>query len=361
MHFILDSSIFIAERFGASAHLSALLFASRAVGYTVHIPRPALEEIVAAYSRRLESSAQKASATLVELSRLLGRDVDSSIADIDIAQETQFFRDRLSEQLMRTETKILDYPAISYEQLVRQATSRRRPFNEKGAGFRDALIWHSVLELASNVADDIVLVSSDKDFAGEHGQLHDDLKEDLANHQLSQDKVVLASSLADLVEKRVRPKLGMVPWERPIEVLAQGGWNLEDSIGMTIQDACLGRVWEPKELGLPHVYEDPDLDIVEGVSDLTVADTRSLPSDQLLMKINAKVDCVMGVFIYKPDWYLIEDDRMSVDDDDWNDHYVRAGISLTLDCELDLVLDVSNPAQPVIRDVSVQFQTPEND
>ena len=355
MHFVLDANIVIAEGFGASAHLSALLSASSAVGYKVYLPKSALEEIAAKYSRELTSNSQKVGSTIATLSRLLGRDLESPVIGLDLKRETESFQGRLLEQLMAANSVVLDYPVTSHEDLVKRATTRRRPFDEKGSGYRDALVWQTVLELATTVEGNIVLVSKDKDFRDDQGSLHHDLTEDLAAHGLPKDKVILATSLADLVDKHVRPNLGTVPWESVLQFLAEGGLNLEDAIGLIVQDACSGKEWAPSELGLPWEYESPILEMVEGVSDLTVVDIRQLSPNQVLVKIKAKIDGDFGIFVYKPDWYNLNDSRLHVDEFDWNERYLSAGITLPLLCELDLVVDITNPEQHEVGDVSVEL------
>ncbi len=356
MHFILDANVVISEGFGQSARVSALLSASGAVGYTVYLPSPALEEITSEFSRRLAGRLHKTKQAMAELSGGLGRDVSSSLNSIEIASERQALRERLLAQLRDAEAQILDYPGISHEELVKRATERRRPFDSKGSGYRDSLIWQSAVDLAHSVSGPIVLVSSDKDFADDHGKLHQELKEELVRLGLPEDRIVLIPNLAELVENHVRPQLGLAPWDRPLEALAQKGLNLEDSIGMTIQDALLGQEWEPRELGLPDEYESPNLESVQGVSDLTILDTRSLPSDQLLIKVRANIEAEFQTFIFKPNWYGLDDPRLALINEDWNRHYLEAGIILLLECELDLVIDDSNPREPEIRDVSVALR-----
>ena len=170
------------------------------------------------------------------------------------------------------------------------------------------------------------------------------------------DKVILATDLAGLVDQHVRPNLGTLPWESPLHFLAQGGVNLEDSIALILQGACSGKEWEPPELGIPWEYESPTLAMIADVSGLTVLDIRQLNSSQVLVKVEADVIAEFGVFVYKPDWYTSDDRRLIVAEFDWNEHYVRAEIPLSLHCNLDLVIDASNPEQQEVRSVSVEFQ-----
>ena len=294
MHLVIDSSILVGEGFGKSAHLSALLSSSQATGHTVYVPTVALEEAVARYRRSLEDDLQKISTPVRRISGLLDRSVHDSIARIDPEAETLTFRQRLVDQLRNADAKILDYPSTPHKDLASRAISRRRPFDRKGSGYRDSLIWQSVLELAPNVGEDIVLVSSDKDFADDQNLLHGDLKEDLENLGFSASKVTLSDNLLDLVDKYVRPKLGAAPWDPEIQILTKRGINLQDALGMIVQDACLGEELEPRDLGFPHEYESPSLDLVESIFDLKVVSTRNLASNRLFVEMQATVNAVLS-------------------------------------------------------------------
>ena len=109
-------------------------------------------------------------------------------------------------------------------------------------------------------------------------------------------------------------------------------------------------------MGIPWEYESPTLAMIADVSGLTVLDIRQLNSSQVLVKVEADVIAEFWVFVYKPDWYTSDDRRLIVAEFDWNEHYVRAEIPLSLHCNLDLVIDASNPEQQEVRSVSVEFQ-----
>ena len=355
-HFVLDANAVIAEQYGASAHIRALLSASSAVGFQVHLPKVALEEIAAIYERDLSKNAKEADKRLSRLSWLLGRSIDSPVDGFDSKEETESFRERLLSHLGMTESRIIDYPDTPHETLVKRATSRKRPFDDNGSGYRDALIWESVLELAKQVKGSIVLVTKDKDFREGSSNLHSDLIKDLERIGLPEDKVTLATDLAVLVDQHVRPNLGTLPWESSLQYLAQGGVNLEESITRILLDACSGKEWEPAELGIPWKYESPTLAMIADVSGLTVIDIGQLNSSQVLVKVEADVIAEFDVFVHKPDWYTSEDSRLTVVEFDWNSHYVWAEIPLSLHCNLDLVIDASNPEQQEVWGVSVEFQ-----
>lgn len=360
MHFVLDANVLFDEGFGNSARLKTLLSASSAVGYKVYVPETALVENSANYARELDSKIREARKPLKRLSWMLGRDLNTHADGIDIESETELMRSSFKYQLKTAEAIILEYPKTPHEILVKSATSRRRPFDNNGSGYRDALIWQSVLELANRVEGNIVLVSNDKDFRGSSNDLHDDLIEDLENLRLPKDKVVLVTRLPDLVDEHVRPYLGKAPWEKPLDILAEMGMNLEESIGLIIQDACAGKEWDPTELDLPGEYESPTLDAVHDVSGLNVVDARQLPNDKYLVKIETQILGEIDVFVYKSDWYTTDDPRLFLVDADWNDHYVLATIAMPLHCEINLVVEGSEAEHVKIQDVSVTLRAEES-
>lgn len=315
----------------------------------------AVEETVAQFRHHLGNDVQKTLEHQRRLSRLLGRELLAPEDSIDLEAETLSFREGLLSQLRNAETEILGYPNTTHEELVQRATARRRPFNAKGSGYRDSLIWQSVLALASSVGEDIVLASADKDFADDGGMLHHDLKEDVISLGLPAQKITLSDDLRALVDKHVRPRLGAAPWDPELEILTRRGVNLQDAIAVIIQNAFLGEELESRDLGFPPEYMSPTLDIVESVSGLTIRSTRTLAPDRLLVEMRATVGAVVEFFLYKPDWYRIEDDGIIIGHDSWDDDFILAGKELSLGCRLDLVVDNSDSEHPEVQDVSVRF------
>lgn len=92
---------------------------------------------------------------------------------------------------------VLPMPSVDHIELVRRAVNRVRPFNEAGAGYRDALIWEVVcIQAAQHPV--IFVTNNTRDFA-EEGRLASDLEQDLVARNLDADIVTLATSLLDVV------------------------------------------------------------------------------------------------------------------------------------------------------------------
>jgi hypothetical protein len=92
---------------------------------------------------------------------------------------------------------ILPYPAVDHRTVVARALARRRPFDAKGRnGYRDALIWETVLELARGLSEGRVLLCTrnSKDF-GERG-LHADLRAEVASLAVPVELLTQVSAFA---------------------------------------------------------------------------------------------------------------------------------------------------------------------
>jgi PIN domain len=140
---------------------------------------------------------------------------------------------------------ILPMPEVSHAELVERAVSRRQPFAPNGSGYRDALVWHSILELVKGSDDPVVLISNDRAA----------FTEKTANDKPKSDKPKLDGGLVEEVESAGRggavrlfftlseyvKTLGLpadaevaVRWER--RLLREEGF--EESLLSAIPEAC---------------------------------------------------------------------------------------------------------------------------
>jgi hypothetical protein len=139
----------------------------------VRIPALVLEELVASHSRALGTAQRRLTSLEGEFAKVghkIGSET-SSIADYRTYVETRF-EERLGFAVM-------PWPTVPHQDLVGRATSRTPPFDANGGGYRDALIWADVLQLARE-GHDVVLVSFDKAFKGEDDALHPALQAEAA-------------------------------------------------------------------------------------------------------------------------------------------------------------------------------------
>lgn len=143
------------------------------------IPQVVIEEVIRhfrrAYAKSL-SSYRYAKRTL----QYIGRDLN----DLPEAEEVlQEYRAILLARLEELDAKILPIPDIEVNELLKRDLAERKPFSPSGKGFRDSLIWESIILDAKSSPDEIALISNDGAFTSGHKEsnfsLHPHLADDL--------------------------------------------------------------------------------------------------------------------------------------------------------------------------------------
>jgi PIN domain len=241
------------------ADLQALFAAQRSLNVGLAVPQVVLSEILNAIREEALAHAAKADREVREVNawtraELPGLSEPTGKA-IAAAQA------RFEEGLRQRGVRILPIPDVPHERLVSRDLARRKPFDE-GRGYRDALIWESVLALAKEEPVPVVLVSANRrDFGAE--ALHGHLAEDLAARGWAAGRVALSRSAKecwdDFVRPRTRPMdeaVGMrleslvAPGE--IERLQRGALAQFDAArvahGPVAKPGYLLQLWRPFEL-----------------------------------------------------------------------------------------------------------------
>lgn len=135
-----------------------------ATWFSVYVPAVVLEELVASHARAV-AKVEAATQHLERDRRLVGL---SPLAGSGMAWDyRQYVEERFDERLSFT---VLPWPQTAHQDLAMRAVNRTPPFNERGTGYRDALVWADVVDLARS-GRDVAFVSKDKAFAGDQGEL----------------------------------------------------------------------------------------------------------------------------------------------------------------------------------------------
>lgn len=199
MHIVPDANIIIAEGYGSSRRFRQLLSLLETLQYNLYVPKLVIEEVVAKFERDFDEDIEEIKRRVKDLSLRLDKELSSHIDELDRAHEISSSRQRLEARFGASNCTILDYPVISHEELVRRATTRTKPFDNEGSGYRDALIWETVLNLATEVDSEVVFISNDNDFSNRKHELHIELKNQLVDRGLTEDKVILLRSLSTFI------------------------------------------------------------------------------------------------------------------------------------------------------------------
>ena len=84
------------------------------------------------------------------------------------------YTNRLDNFLSSVNAEVIEPDQISHRKLVIKDLARQKPFSPKGRGYRDALIWETVLDTVHRHGEDVIFVTdNNSDFPTEEdGTLH---------------------------------------------------------------------------------------------------------------------------------------------------------------------------------------------
>jgi hypothetical protein len=341
---VLDANVLVADFRLEGASATALLSHSALKSVEVGVPQVALDEAINKYRDDAVRATADVSKLLASLKRL-GVASDLPIDSVDDLSEA--YADSIKKRLKKYGISTLPYPDVSHEQLARLAIAKRSPFDQQGRGYRDALIWHTVIGLVHD--RDVWLVSDDNDFraAGSDG-LAVSLVSDLKSVQRSASDVRLFRSIKDCVAE-----LGQVI-EKPKQDISR---RLRDDPGYlqtlinSIKEGLRWKAIRGFELKRPaSLADEATIDVVEDIRDVYVQDARLVSTGELLVRLDAMVDVSVGLFIEKSEIGEIEeyqenaddesyDESFDIDDRDWSPRYVSAHAEVRLNVALSAIAD----------------------
>ncbi|MBA2960710.1 MULTISPECIES: PIN domain-containing protein [Ramlibacter] len=183
MHVFVDTNIFHNHWYLDAAPWRYLFHYLNNEGHALLISRVVIEEVQNLRERRLPSAYKALEQAAAEWTRLTRQQIELPASqehgNYDLASLLSGRVDRL---------KILEYEGLSHRTIVSRAMAQKRPFREKEKGYRDTLIWMSLVEyLKLNKVDRKIafITENVSDFFGADGKrLHEDLVEDLTAHEL---------------------------------------------------------------------------------------------------------------------------------------------------------------------------------
>jgi PIN domain len=180
----------------------------RSGGGKLIISQVVFDEMVNKFRERLTKEIQKAEGVSADISMLTGSEY--GLKELSEDRETQNYSARLETKLRSLGAEILPYPSISHPELVARDLMRRKPFDKNGRGYRDSLIWVSVLQHATTkISERVLITKNSKDFAAgkdEKSLVHPDLLDDWQKAGKTA-QIRLCATLSEFVNSFVKPTL----------------------------------------------------------------------------------------------------------------------------------------------------------
>ena len=292
MKVILDSTVFRSDyEMGGNGFLLFMSGLPR-VGASLAIPIVVIEEVVNGYREDLEEAANKMSSIFRSLKQRQGVSVASPLPTEKVAELVSDYSKRLN---VSAANGIIPLPQTSHDAFLKRALARKKPFNEQGAGYRDALIWDSILELLK-AGETICFISANVRDFGASPQVHQDLLADLDAHGIPHDQFVILKTLEDFNSQFIVPKL-----QRLDEFLASLSddkhekFSVKKWIEASLRQRLIDDGADEFLASLDPTLVSVSLFEIKGIRHVEIDDVRLMPNGNILVSVTAKISCDVSI------------------------------------------------------------------
>ncbi|HMK37655.1 MAG TPA: PIN domain-containing protein [Desulfomonilaceae bacterium] len=292
MKVLLDSNIFIRDFKMASTSFQVLFDGAESFEISLLEPSLVALEVVNKYREFLQSENKKLKDTAKDIVLLREMGLVKSLKEKEIDELCQQYEDYFQSKLNYLNGEMLDPDSLSHSTLIERAVKKRKPFDEKGRGYRDALIWELILDRLDSDDDTLAFVTENtNDFADKAGDkphprsLHPDLIADLEDRGIDASRIHFHTSLAAFNDCHIVPLLEV---EEDLKRGDESRINWALVIKEGIVDALeRGDTVSTRPLRVPDGFEDPEIIGVDEVSSVELVEARKLPNGDLLVRLLA--------------------------------------------------------------------------
>lgn len=184
-----------------SYSLRIMLAARDELGYKIAIPEVVRREAAKHLKRDTVEEWGQAQARLRKLAAKLGADTTDLVDHDDIAIRIADRADVYPDALEKAADAILELPAIGSDDLADRAIHRIKPFDDRGKGLQDYMIWRSLLTLLEEDDVRVLLVTGNTNDFTQDGELHPDLAKDIEGVGKEPNLVQVATDADDVLDR----------------------------------------------------------------------------------------------------------------------------------------------------------------
>ncbi|MFI9220506.1 PIN domain-containing protein [Streptomyces werraensis] len=301
------------------------------------VPEVVIRESLRHFTRSLEVALKEMRDGLAKVRALrLDEDLLPPRRDLEqaVRAKAEGFEVSFRQRLLDAQARILSLPSISHAELLSRALAEKKPFrhkmqdpDKKGPdGYRDALIWASITEAASNFTEDDTLIfvtNNHKDFCDRDGEaIAADLLADLPDPR---PDVRRLKSLEAMLKYLPQP-VALPETEYLAAPPDTTGPSLDDKILNAVLTACeelLGAEVDDGytfgSISLPSAMETITIEsITPDAGTFTWGIYDRFAEDTVLATAAINADVSLDGFMDKHSYYA--SDEVEAHDSDWNDH-----------------------------------------
>lgn len=344
MDLLLDSTVFWDDPNMRSESWKLLREYLRRSGSRVLIPAVVRHEIKAKFAERLKKEEGRVDSAIASIMRLT--EADFKAPALDSVAQSEKYDLRLTSRLSGLDAEDLPYPSTAHEAMVQRQLKGLRPFQQKGTGYRDALIWYSLMEeLKKQNRDCVIITNNTADFSLDKDDLktlHGDFQSDLDSCGIKSN-VEIRRGLDEFITDFVKPALGKLEdfkaeleKGRPIDLKGYLQNNFSQvfeglrhaHLRIRIPDAL--RLEEP--IRVSSMNEEP--------SSIEIDDVLELSDHEIYIEFHAVYNADVFGFLSRTDAFnLSEDSNIYVTDIGWSNQSAQVGIKLDLEVQFGGIYD----------------------
>jgi hypothetical protein len=204
MWVMLDSTTILSDPRLEGGAFQVLFTAARRLRVSIAVPNVVVDEVCNHVHEQLRDIALRSDKLARELERYADVHAETVMPLSAVAEAGATYRQRLLKKLREANVRLLPYPRVGHKAVVAMDLARRNPFKRDGAGYRDMLIWQTLLQLAGRNDEPLTLITANTRDFGET-RLHDDLLADLESRDIAPARVSLFRTVEDFTSAHVLP------------------------------------------------------------------------------------------------------------------------------------------------------------
>lgn len=269
MYIVLDTNVFFNHWHLRSAEFARLIKHANDVAATILIPQVVVDEANAKYQEHF-SEFRSNLTSVISKAKYLVPDRTFDWPNLD-ADEPYDLRTILQKKFRSVECA--SYENVGHQRLVKKAIRSERPFQKSEKGYRDALLWLSILDFLEQNRNDrhVAFITDNKsdffsDSKNEKPEFHPHLLDDLQRMNL-ENKLLPYRKLSEFNNQQP------IPTDQPVDMEAFSEANLElmeEGFSAYVREYLEGPGTSEllRHLCLPNmVVESSNWNIVEGFED----------------------------------------------------------------------------------------------
>jgi hypothetical protein len=302
-------------------------YISRSLG-DVYISEVTVREHARHHSRSAKALIDAIAAT----TKKHGRPIMSKGAKLssEAVSEKSYIR-FMRERLQALGIQVLALPVTTVEEVLSRDLNEIKPFDSGGKGYRDFLIWKSILahiSLNPEMPDCYFVTSNSLDFSDGSGSLHATLQEEV-DQTATGVTIKLYPTLPDFVQDVIKPAVISADEDEAKTAALLKAINRGEFFGLNVEKMVRSEIdhFERHEISGPAWYENVlleepiEITSLEDLSQTSVDNVYRLSSGQFLCEGSAMAIGTVTGYMYNRDlWATVPSDHIYVYDPNWNEH-----------------------------------------